>query len=64
MLTPADQAAMRQAVATHDSSLCPGFYRDALLQACCRDGEARCLARRFPPQPAPGWGRIFVALMM
>lgn len=32
LLTPTDQAALRQAVITSNASLCPAYYRDAYLQ--------------------------------
>ena len=44
LLTPADQAALRQAVITHNSSLCPAFYRDAYLKVrgCHQEARASC----------------------
>lgn len=51
LLTPADQAALRQAVITHNTSLCPAFYREAYLKVSalhvcvCARGQGRCTAQ-------------------
>lgn len=52
LMTPADQAALRRAVITGNSSLCPEFYRDAYLQVNCALGRNNWVPALLDAPPA------------